>query len=295
MNRGIVISNVPEISAIYFALLQCGYEYYSIEREQKHVAQIQRFMGCGSATSFFFNVKQGSCEVYPYWPRAFMLETACFFLRSGHTDFSDFENFQKCIMGADNISKSEKDEVFWKWIKSFPTAVDKVLSDKSFQNYLEWENHWLSAQNDKYRKQLQEITQFVDICIHQYHSPVTQLKIVLNPIKCVYAADYHIYHNCFVFSSGRFQLESIIHEFLHHVVHPFVLLKKDIIIAQNVNNLDIDDSYYLLGDNIGKLNAFEEYTVRNLTEDILKGKYPDDLSNYLCTIIESKISDKTNA
>lgn len=295
MNSGVVISDIHEISAIYYALLQCGYDYYSIEREQKHIAQIKRFVGCGSATDFFSYVKQNSCEVYPYWPRAFMLETACFFLRSGHTDFSNFENFQKCIMDTENISKSEKDDVFWKWIKNFPTAIHKVLSDKSFQHYLEWENYWLSVQNDKYRKQLQEINQFVDICIYRYHSPVTQLKIVLNPIKCVYAADYHIHQNCFVFSSGRFQLESVIHEFLHHVVHPFVLLQKDIILAHNMSNLDIDNSYYLSGDNIGKLNAFEEYAVRNLTEDILKGKYPDDISCYLCSIPESKIRNKTNA
>ena len=295
MNSGVVISNIHEISAIYYALLQCGYDYYSIEREQKHIAKIKHFVGCGSATDFFSYVKQNSCEVYPYWPRAFILETACFFLRSGHTDFSNFENFQKCIMDTDNISKSEKDDVFWKWIKNFPTAIHKVLSDKSFQHYLEWENYWLSVQNDKYRKQLQEINQFVDICIYRYHSPVTQLKIVLNPIKCVYAADYHIHQNCFVFSSGKFQLESVIHEFLHHVVHPFVLLQKDIILAQNMSNLDIDNSYYLSGDNIGKLNASEEYAVRSLTEDILKGKYPDDLSYSLCSILESKIRNKTNA
>ncbi len=294
MESGLVISNVPEISAIYFALLQCGYSYFAIGRDQEHVEAIQRFIGCTFAPDFFSNVKLDSCEVYPYWPRAFMLETACFFLHSGHADFSEFENFQKYIMSADNISKSEKDEVLWKWIKSFPMAIQKVLSDESFQNYLEWENHWLSAQNDKYRIQLQAINEFIDICIHRYHSPVTQLKIVLNPIKCVYAADYHINKNCFVFSSGRFQLESIIHEFLHHVVHPFVIPQKDIIIARNVRYLDIDDSYYLSGDNIGKLNAFEEFAVRNLTEDILKGKYPDELPHYLYTIAQSKTNDGKN-
>ena len=30
MNSGVVISNIHEISAIYYALLQCGYDYYAI-------------------------------------------------------------------------------------------------------------------------------------------------------------------------------------------------------------------------------------------------------------------------
>ncbi len=80
-------------------------------------------------------------------------------------------------------------------------------------------------------------------------------------------------------------MESIIHEFLHHVVHPFVLQEKDFIIGKNLRDLGIDDSYYLSGNDTGKLNAFEEYAVRRLTEDILQQKYPDDLSHYLCTIV----------
>ncbi|HBA48531.1 MAG TPA: hypothetical protein DCZ91_12180 [Lachnospiraceae bacterium] len=39
MNRvkQITITHIPEISAIYFALLQCGYDYYTIERSQGHI------------------------------------------------------------------------------------------------------------------------------------------------------------------------------------------------------------------------------------------------------------------
>ncbi len=285
MESGLVISNVPEISASYFALLQCGYDYYSIEREQKHAETIQRFMGCAFDPDFFSNVKQDSCEVYPYWPRAFILETASFYLSSDRSGFSDFAGFRQRIMGADNISNSEKDEALWKWIKGFPAAMHNVLSDRSFQNYLAWENQWISVQNDKYRTQLQKINEITDICIHQYHSPVTQLKIVLNPIKCVYSADYLIHENCFVFSSGRFQVESIVHEFLHHVVHPFILQRKGFIIEENANLPDIDRSYYLSGDDTGKLNAFEEYAVRRLTADVLEKNYPDNLADYLRTIV----------
>ena len=49
MNRvkQITITHIPEISAIYFALLQCGYDYYAIERSQGHIECIRNFIGFG--------------------------------------------------------------------------------------------------------------------------------------------------------------------------------------------------------------------------------------------------------
>lgn len=41
----ITISNIPEISAIYFALLQSGYDYYTMERSQNHISYIQEYIG----------------------------------------------------------------------------------------------------------------------------------------------------------------------------------------------------------------------------------------------------------
>ncbi len=70
----ITISNIPEISAIYFALLQSGYDYYAMERSQDHISHIQGYIGAENSTPFFAGVKQNTCKVYPYWPRAAILE-----------------------------------------------------------------------------------------------------------------------------------------------------------------------------------------------------------------------------
>lgn len=53
----ITISNIPEISAIYFALLQSGYDYYAMERSQDHISYIQGYIGAKNFTSFFAGVK----------------------------------------------------------------------------------------------------------------------------------------------------------------------------------------------------------------------------------------------
>lgn len=65
------------------------------------------------------------------------------------------------------------------------------------------------------------------------------------------------------------------------IVHPIVENRKDEILCCNVTNLDIDTSYYLNNDELGILNAFEEYTVRVLTDAIVSGDVPENLDVFL--------------
>ena len=115
----------------------------------------------------------------------------------------------------------------------------------------------------------------------KYGSPVRDIQIIINPIKCIYSADYHLDKDCFIFCSGAFRVESVIHEFLHHIVHPVVVEIADLVMTAKRTYPEIDESYYLSGDKAGRLNAFEEYAVRMLTMDVINGDYPDELISYL--------------
>ena len=75
----IEITNIPELSAIYYALLQLGYDYYGMERSAAHITALEKYIGQNGIPNFFSSVRQNTCEVYPYWPRAAILETAVFF------------------------------------------------------------------------------------------------------------------------------------------------------------------------------------------------------------------------
>jgi len=277
----ITISNIPAISAIYFAMLQCGYEFYQIERGREHIAKVQGFL-CGEAVPpFFFGVKQDTCKVYPYWPRAAILETASLYLRPDHSQFQDHDAFRDRIMAAGNIADYERDRKLWDWMAEFPAALSEVLAGDAFCRYLEWENEWVAEQSAEHNAELQLIRSCLDVCVSKYGSPVQDIQIVMNPIKCVYSADYYLDGNRFLFSSGRFCAESVIHEFLHHVIHPAVAEVADMVLANQRNYPGIDDSYYLSGDAAGLLNTFEEYAVREMTKRVLKGDYPDSLVHFL--------------
>lgn len=277
----ITISNIPEISAIYFALLQCGYDYYSIKRSQMHSNHIRSFIGMADAEPFFSGTRQNTCEVYPYWPRAAILETASFYLSSNYVAFLDFDAFRDRIMGAANIADNERDHRLWNWIEGFPVALSEVIASEAFLRYLEWEKLWLAEQNTGHEAELRLISSFVDVCISKYGSPVQEIQIVINPIKCVYSSDYHLDKNRFIFCSGAFRAESVIHEFLHHVVHSVVVEIADMVSATRRIYPEVDESYYLSGSEAGQFNAFEEYAVRALTRDVMDNNFPGSLTSYL--------------
>ena len=288
-NDKIVITNVPAISAIYFALLQCGYEFYSIERSAKHISAIESFYSPNTSDPFFLQTKQHTCAVYPYWPRAAILETASFYIDSSKMGFADLEAFQQRVMSAGNLSDAERDQLLWSWIVDFPKALERILHSRHFMQYKEWEDQWIQKQNMAYRDELLLLQDRLDLCKEVYRSPVKNLQIVLSPIKCIYASDYHMIGDTFLFSSGAFEPASVTHELLHPVVHPMVQKVKEKILENKRKYRGIDDSYYLSGHDDGQINAFEEFLVRSLTKTFEAGIPPTDLDAYTNEILQSTI------
>ena len=287
-----MIIQFPKISAIYYGLLQSGYDFYTFERSADHIKIIQAQLRSELSSAFFSKTRQNTCDVYPYWPRAFIMEAATFFLNDRISDFQDFGVFRQKIMSAGNISEKERNDSLWNWLADFPQELESVLSDDSFSKYLEWEGKWISAQKVIYQDELHLIRNCLETCAALYHSPVQSIRICINPIKCVYSSDYHLLGDCFVFSSGVLRADSIIHEYLHHVVHPFVEQQKTLVSEYKPINFQIDQSYYLSDNNAGLINAFEETVVRSLTKEIMNGKYPENLLAYIESLLSQMQSGK---
>lgn len=135
------IANIPAISAIYFSLLQCKYDFYSIERNTLLIDKLRGFITSDYGESnFFFDARQNTCEVYPWWPRAFMLEKAAFYIDLSMEQFVDFDEYKNSIMSAKNILDIERNQLFWDWIIKFPKVLKNILQSDSFNRYLKWEN-----------------------------------------------------------------------------------------------------------------------------------------------------------
>ena len=62
----LTITNIPAISAIYYALLQCGYEFYPIERDAATVEALRGFLlHEGIGCDFFCRNKTGVLRSLP--------------------------------------------------------------------------------------------------------------------------------------------------------------------------------------------------------------------------------------
>ena len=178
-------------------------------------------------------------------------------------------------MSMSNLKNEERSQAFWEWLSFFPVQLDKVLSSSAFENYLLWEKEWLASQRVQLSQELSKIQQALKLCDKLFLSSITQLDILLNPIKCIYSADYHMIDNRFVFSSGRFSPDSVVHEFLHPAVKPVLETHQHEILSATFSHNGIDPSYFLSGDKNGKLNAFEEIYVRELTKKLLNNTHVD--------------------
>lgn len=280
-----VIGNSPAISAIYFALLQSGYDYYSIGRTQEQIEAVKSFYKPELSSCFFSQAKQNTCEAYSYWPRTALLESAVFYIDTDTARFSDFEAYKKFVMSASNLQDTERDDSFWSWISAFPVELSKIINSEHFKRYLIWENSWIEQQNKIHTEALTAVQEAIETCISHYNAKISNIKIALSPIKCAYSSDYHFVDGQFIFSSGQFSIESIIHEFLHQIVHQHVCKNQNIILVNKKVFDCIDSSYYLSNSENGRLNAFEEYLVKALTRDFINKTPPDDLDKYIVSLL----------
>lgn len=277
---------IPPLSAIYYALLQHGYDYYSLERDTAHSSLIEGFVHTQRVPSYFSQVRQTGCAVYPYWPRAAILETAVFSLNAACDGFADFGSLVRRIEAMPNISPQEKGDDLQAWLSVFPKALRQVMDGDGFQRYLTWEKQWIERQNSIHQEDLSLLDKALRICAERYQAPHPRVIIVLNPVKCVYSSDHYLLNDAFIFTSGAMRPESILHEYFHPIVHS--LLETGAFSIVRAVYPDIDESYYLDGSGLGFQNAFEEYAVRQLTEKSMQRDYPQDLAAYLKELAASR-------
>lgn len=262
------------VSAIYYALWQHGYEYAGLARDAAHMAALASFSG-DAPHPFFAQVRQHTCEAYAFWPRAALLETAAFHVALADASFMDADGLRRKIMAMPNITDAERNDGFWAWLADFPAALRDVLNSSGFRRYMAWAAEWVQLQNLHHERELAQIERCLAVCRERYASPLKGVQLLIDPIKCMYSADYHVVGTDFVFSSGRFRAEAVIHEYLHHVVHPAVARHADTIPAREYPGLDA--SYY----NAGPEYAFEEYAVRQLTALAMADQLPKQLDAFV--------------
>jgi hypothetical protein len=292
MRRGVTairvaIDHNPVISAVYAGLLATGYEFALVEKPapiREAILALPHLSLDTVADSFFRKARQETCEAYPYWPRAALLETATFFMSAGSKRywFHDFGGYREYVMRAPAILHAEKSAAFWRWIEAFPVALTSVVSGPGFGALNAWVQGWVEQEAVERLPQLETLSSRLTRLLRNHGLGFDDLIVILSPIKCAYSADHFVDGSKFYAILGSFNTASVVHELMHMIVHPVMMEKKAEMLAYSGWQVyDMDPSYSLGNDDRGFLNAFEEVIVRKLSADFGSGLDDVDVLEYI--------------
>ncbi|MCL2407560.1 MAG: hypothetical protein FWC95_06485 [Defluviitaleaceae bacterium] len=268
----IEISTKIEFNAIYFGLCLGKYEFACINKTDEIVG-LQRSIedygeaNLGAVKEFFRYARGITCDVYPFWPCAALLETALFYMDGGVFDSVAYRTY---VCGLTNITDEERNDEFFAWVEDFPTHLQTVLDDEFFQE--------INYKLDKIVGSLDvdsDVRRLTD-SLAVIPAAVDKLNVLICPLKCCYSADYFTYGREMSVLLGDYLPHSIIHEYMHIVVRPHIEANR-VWVLENCcdEEYGIDSSYYMDGGENGFLNAYEEAVVRHAANEIANGKNVD--------------------
>lgn len=282
----IEIKSNTEINAIYFGVALSGYEYSDISKSAYIIElaeRVKNYQGLSDAKSFFSNARQNSCDVYPFWPRAALLETAAFYIDDTRFKFNEYCAY---VNSRPNLTEDEKSDDFFRWIRDFPKYLNQIKANHFFQEINnQFENAVKRLSTDSEVQKVRTIEN-LNILANDIVLDISTISVIICPLKCIYAADYFIAGSEMSVILGDFIPHSVIHEYLHLIIHPKIKSHKGVILSQlDSSKLDLPRSYFLGNDESGLLNAFEEHIVR-----IVSSSITDDAEVNVDQIIMSELA-----
>ena len=117
------------MAVLYHGLIASGYEYAQWDKPPEVLAIVDE------ALRFFAQARQGTCDVYPFWPRTALMETATFYMECSpeQVRFADVDGYHAFVMQADNLRNDERDESFWQWVGELPGALRAVTGARGLR------------------------------------------------------------------------------------------------------------------------------------------------------------------
>ena len=279
----------PRIAAIYFGLMQSGYEYYSAGKAREDITLWEAWVKMPVAydASYFAGARQVTTGIYPFTPRAAALEMASFYVDLQNGTYTDAEGCMRKIYVSGLIKERELPD-FVAWMKDFPKALKNVMECEGFARYLKWEEQGLKQQLKVQRQKLQKYDDALTYFAKKYNPPASNAAVVYCPLKCTFATDYLTENETLYAIAGVLRLDAALHEYLHYMLKPFIAKHADAVTAlRNILRLRIEGANPLDKSDQAKLSAFEEYAVRELFALVEDNKYKVELDKFLPSLLKT--------
>lgn len=220
----------------YLGLTIGGYTLAESKENNKLLEMIRCVKWDKDIVDYFSEARTNTCEVNPYYPRAFFLTLASLYMVSeGHVFYDKFDELHKYINDLE-INPIEKDVNAIEWIKNLPCYFAKVTNNKDFKCL--WDYYLLYVNsNDLIKKKVLDSAILKIMESFKIHKDdLFQVIVIPNKLQAPQATDVVYKDNLVYIIKSEPDEESIIHEYLHSILDKY-LHKNKLLINQYLHLL----------------------------------------------------------
>lgn len=256
------------VFAVYVGLVAAGYDMTNTSDNEKLINGIRRMSWDNQVIDYYSWAKTSTCEVNPYWPRAFLLTLASLYIsEENNLIYKDFDAVMEHINSLNQIKLRDEEKEVYQWIKKLPSIHELVRETPGFhklwQDYCEKIRDNESEYNEIIHNATTLVTEAFDLSIKE----LPPIVVIPNTLQAPEVADFVTINNVVYVVQYKPNVVAIVHEYLHQVLENKLELNANIIreytfLLDPVFNKMLKHQYAWAKDEVSWLNVFEEHFIR---------------------------------
>jgi len=273
MSKFIKVKLNKELFSTYVGLTISGYDL--ADKNDVEIAGLYRRISkmdySQDVIDYFANARTNQNKVNPYWPRGYLLSSACFFISENQPSrYEDFSEHTKFVRSLTNINPAALNKELSVWLEQLPQFIDSMINNKTFADLWKEYQSVIDERANKYG----EVLEIADKILNDFlaTSNTSRPDIIFSPnlLQSPFIADFVSKGNQIIIIKTSPNVLSIIHEFLHSVFKPFreyfgkYVQTHDFKQIADITKL-ISSGYMWNISEEAKINVLEESFVRGLS------------------------------
>lgn len=206
----------------YVGLTAGGYTLAETKENKELIRKIRGIAWDKDIINYFSEAKTNTCEVNPYYPRAFFLTIASLYIVIKDKVFYNKLDELCRYIGDMEVNPDEKDDNCIKWIEQMPYYFEKVLNTEGFEDLWSYYLSYVSRYDSVYEKILDNAILKIAKAFKTDEDDLSQITVIPNRLQAPQATDIVCKDDIIYIIKPEPDEESIIHEYLHSVFDKYL-------------------------------------------------------------------------
>jgi hypothetical protein len=212
------------IFTVYVGLTASGYDmaqYSSNDPMYDVTLKIQDFQWSQQILDYFRIARTNTCEVNPYWPRAYLLAFSSLYISDDpEYRYTDPDGVVKRIEELKMINPADKQPDTLNWLMELPSVYTIIRSQRIFEDI--WNLYLETINVGQYEKEAFEAISSIVNQVGVTPNQLPRIIIVPNPLQAMEVTDFAMANGNVYVIKAQPDSSSIIHEILHYLFEPIL-------------------------------------------------------------------------